>query len=164
MTGAVIQINLSRGGLPKRPVPEATLTPFGLQGDLQAHPEIHGGPQRAVLLITAEVIDDLIARGYPIYYGALGESLTTRGLDRRLLRPGQRFRVGSALIELTKVRGPCSQLDVYGPAIKAEIYDERVKSGDITSPRWALSGFYAAVLQTGLIRTNDPIALHSELA
>ena len=164
MTGAVVQINLSLGGLPKRPVPEALLTPLGFEGDVQAHPEIHGGPRRAVLLIAAEVIDDLIARGYPIYYGALGENLTTRGLDRRLLRAGQRFRVGSALIELTKVRGPCSQLDIYGPSIKAEIYDERVKSGDIASTRWALSGFYAAVVQTGLIRTNDPITLASELA
>ena len=67
-----------------------------------------------MLLITAEAIDELIARGYPLYYGALGENLTTRGLDRRQLRAGQRFRVGSALIELTKVRVPARTLDVYG--------------------------------------------------
>ncbi|HVP45744.1 MAG TPA: MOSC domain-containing protein [Bryobacteraceae bacterium] len=164
MTGTVVQVNLSRGGVPKRPVTEAVLTPLGLEGDVQAHPEIHGGPPRAVLLIAAEVIDDLILRGYPIYYGALGENLTTRGIDRRLLRVGQRYRVGQALIELTKVRGPCSQLDVYGAPIKAEIYDDRVKSGDITAPRWAMSGFYAAVVGTGLIRANDIITLESELA
>jgi MOSC domain-containing protein YiiM len=164
LTGTVVQINVSRGGLPKRPVAEVVLTPLGLEGDVQAHPEIHGGPQRAVLLIAAEVIDDLIRRGYPVYYGALGENLTTRGIDRRLWRVGQRFQVGQALIELTKVRGPCSQLDVYGAPIKGEIYDDRVKSGDIMSPRWAMSGFYAAAVRTGLIRANDIITLESELA
>ena len=164
MTGTVAQISISRGGLPKRPVTEAVLTPLGIEGDAQAHPEIHGGPRQAVLLITAEGIDDLIIRGYPIYYGAMGENLTTRGLDRRLLRTGQRFRVGSALIELTKVRGPCLQLDVYGASIKAEVYDSQVKAGDTSSPRWAMSGFYAAVVDTGVIRANDIITLESELA
>ena len=61
---------------------------------------------QAVLLMTAEAVDELTALGYPIYYGAMGENLTTRGLDRRLLRVGQQYRVGSALIELTKVRVP----------------------------------------------------------
>ena len=164
MIGTVVQINVSRGGLPKRPVTEAVLTPLGLEGDAQAHPEIHGGPLQAVLLITAEVVDELTMRGYPIYYGAMGENLTTRGLDRRLLRVGQRFRVGSALIELTKVRGPCLQLDIYDPAIKPEVYDSQVKAGDTSSPRWAMSGFYAAVIHTGVIHANDIITLESELA
>ena len=164
LTGTIVQINVSRGGLPKRPISEAVLTPLGLEGDAQAHPEIHGGPRQAVLLITAEGIDDLISRGYPIYYGALGENLTTRGLDRRLLRAGQRFRVGTALIELTEVRGPCLQMDVYGASIKAEVYDAQVKAGDTSSPRWAMSGFYAAVIDTGVIRANDIITLESELA
>ena len=86
MTGTIIQINISRGGVPKRPIPEGVITPLGLEGDLCAHPEIHGGPRQAVLLIAAETVDELIARGYPLYYGALGENLTTRGLDRRQLR------------------------------------------------------------------------------
>ena len=70
MTGTIIQISISRGGVPKRPVPEGLLTPLGLDGDAHAHPEIHGGPRQAVLLITAEAIDELAARGYPVYYGA----------------------------------------------------------------------------------------------
>jgi len=145
-------------------MPEAVLTPLGIEGDGHAHPEVHGGPQKAVLIMTAETIDELVARGYPVFYGAMGENLTTRGIDRRLLRAGQRYRAGTAVIELTKIRVPCSQQDVYGAPIKAEIYDDRVKSGDITAPRWAMSGFYAAVVGTGLIRANDIITLESELA
>jgi MOSC domain-containing protein YiiM len=55
-------------------------------------------------------------------------------------------------------------LDVYGPEIKGEIYDAQVKAGDFTSPRWGMSGFYAAVVQPGVIRANDIITLESELA
>src|ERR1700688_2697788 len=124
VTGSVVQINIARGGLPKRPVAESVATPLGLEGDVCAHPEIHGGPKQAVLLIAAETVEELIARGYPLYFGALGENFTTRGLDRRSLRLGQCFRVGGAVIELTKVRAPCSTLDVYGQSLGREIYDQ----------------------------------------
>ena len=164
MIGTIIQISLSRGGIPKHPVPEAFLTPVGLEGDAHGHPEIHGGRERAVLLMTAETIDELAAQGYPVHYGAMGENLTVRGLDRRLLRTGQRYRVGASVIELTQVRAPCSQQDIYGPEIKHEIYDRQVKSGDFHSPRWARSGFYAAVVDPGVIRVGDRIRLESELA
>ena len=164
MTGYIIQISISRGGVPKRPIPEGVITPLGVEGDQCAHPEIHGGPRQAVLLIAAEAVDELIARGYPLFYGALGENLTTRGLDRRQLRIGQTLRAGGALLEITKVRGPCSTLDVYGPTIIQEIYDSKVKAGDHTSPRWGMSGFYASVVEPGAVHTNDMIRVESTLA
>jgi MOSC domain-containing protein YiiM len=164
MPGHIIQINISRGGLPKKPIPEGIITPLGLEGDQCAHPEIHGGPKQAVLLIAAEAVDELVARGYPIYYGALGENLTTRGLDRRQLRLGQRLRAGGALLEITKVRAPCATLDVYGPTIKQEIYDARVKAGDPTSPRWGMSGFYATVIEPGPVQVNAIIMVEATLA
>ena len=164
MTGSIIQVNASPGGIPKRPISSGMLTPLGLAGDACAHPAIHGGPSQAVLLIASEVIDELKALGYPVFYGALGENLTTRGLDRRQLRIGQQLRAGGALIEITKVRGPCASLDMYGPAIKHEIYDKQVKAGDPTSPRWGMSGFYARVLQPGHVRPDDIIDVVATLA
>lgn len=159
MIGSIVAVNISRGGIPKRAIGEGFLSPLGIEGDMHAHPQFHGGPRKAVLLICSEVIDDLAAKGYPIYAGALGENLTIRGIDHRQLRSGQRFRVGQAVIEMTKIRVPCSALDVYGPAIKSDIYDEEVEAGNTTSPKWARSGFYAAVVQTGAIRRDDLIAL-----
>ena len=159
MTGSILQINSSPGGLPKHPVAEANVTPEGILGDSWAHRNIHGGPNQAVLLITSEGIDELIAQGYALYPGALGENITTEGLDRRQLRAGQRYRTGEVLLELTKIRTPCTTLDVYDPSLKLAIYDAQVKAGDPSSPRWALSGFYARVLKAGVIRPHDIIAL-----
>ncbi len=159
MTGSIIQINVSPGGIPKRPIAEAEVTPEGIRGDSWAHPQIHGGPNQAVLLITSEGIGELIAQGYPVHPGALGENLTVAGLDRRQLRIGQRYRAGEVLLELTKIRTPCSQLDVYGPSIKQAVYDGQIQAGDVSSPRWGLSGFYARVLRAGVIRQCDIIQL-----
>lgn len=163
MTGAIVQINISPGGLPKRGIGEALITPLGLEGDACAHPSIHGGPIQAVLLICSEAVDELAGLGYPVFYGALGENLTTRGIDRKQMRLGQRYRVGQAVIELTKMRAPCRALDIYGHSIREAIYDELVKAGDPTSARWGMSGFYAAVLEPGVVRQNDRIILLEQM-
>ena len=52
---------------------------------------------QALLLITSEGIDELIEQGYPVFAGAMGENLTTLGLDRRQMRIGQRYRVGRSV-------------------------------------------------------------------
>ena len=160
----VLQLNISPGGLPKRAIPSGFLTPFGLEGDRQAHPAIHGGPQKAILIIAAETVEELVSRGYPVFFGALGENLTTRGLAIRDLRIGDRLRAGAATLEITRPRGPCLQLDVYGPSIKDEIYDPQVKALDHSSPRWGMSGFYAAVIEPGPVEPGDIIAVVGTLA
>jgi MOSC domain-containing protein YiiM len=164
VSASIIQINISRGGVPKRPIPEGNITTLGIDGDHQAHQEFHGGVQQALLLITSEGIDELIAQGFPLFAGALGENLTTRGLDRRALRLGQRYRTPNVIFELTKPRAPCDQLSVYGHGIQKAVYDAQIQAGDALSPRWGLSGFYASVIQPGTIRPGDPIVLLEELA
>lgn len=159
MVGVIVQVSVSSGGIPKRAIAGGMITPLGLAGDAYAHPAIHGGPRQAVLLIAAETIDELKGRGYPVFYGALGENLTTRGLDRSELRIGQQLRAGGAVLEITKVRGPCTALDVYGEAIKREIYDARVNAGDFDSPLWGMSGFYARVVQPGPVHPEDAVLI-----
>ena len=159
--GTIVQVNTSRGGLPKRAVPGGFISEMGLEGDEHAHPGIHGGPRKAILVIAAEVVDDLTQRGYPLFYGALGENLTTRGIPVRELRIGDRLTAGGAMLEITQPRGPCSALQAYGESLKSELYDAGVKALDPDSPRWGMSGFHARVLDSGYVRTNDSVCLLS---
>ena len=164
MVGSIIQVSTSPGGLPKRAIAEGMITPLGIAGDLHAHPAIHGGERKAILIIASEVVDALVDRGYLVFYGALGENLTTRGLPIRDLRIGDQIRAGGARLEITQPRGPCSQLDIYGESLKYELYDQRVKDRDPSSPRWGMSGFYARVISPGPVGQGDIIAVEATLA
>ncbi len=163
MRGVITQVSISKGGLPKYAVAEAWAGPLGLEGDLHKHTKFHGGPRKALLIVSLEDVETLARAGFPLSAGSLGENLTVSGIDFRQLRAGQRFLAGGAVIELTTLRQPCDSLSVYNtaghPSIQSHLYDERCKAGDATSPRWAMGGFYAAVVQAGSMRPGDIISL-----
>jgi MOSC domain-containing protein YiiM len=161
MTGArILQINTSPGGLPKTPVEEARVEAEGITTDVQRNRKYHGGPRQALLLIASEMIDALAADGFGVFYGALGENITTAGLDHRAWRSGQRYRLGAeVVIEFTKLRQPCQQLNPYGAGIQKRLHDQRAKDGDPGSACWAAGGFYCSILTPGTIRPGDAITL-----
>lgn len=160
--GRVIQINASAGGVPKTPLPSAEVNRLGIVGDGHRY-RLHGGPDKAVLLLAAEVIDQLRAEGFPVFYGALGENFTTRGLDYRHWLPGQTLCAGEIILKLTTPREPCKTLEPFGPGIQKRIYDRQVKALNPAAEHWGESGFYAAVLRGGsiapeaIIEIVDPV-------
>jgi MOSC domain-containing protein YiiM len=164
MVGSVLQVSLSRGGVPKTAIPEGDVGALGIRGDVQKNTKYHGGPRQALLWITAEGLERLQAEGFPLYPGALGENITTHGVDRYSIRPGQLWRMGEVEIEITKLRTPCQTLNPYGPGIQKAVFDERAKAGDLSSDKWGLAGFYASVRKAGRIRTGDPVVLLSDTA
>ena len=89
MQGAIVQVNISPGGLPKRAIVEGWITPLGIEGDLHAHPGIHGGPQKAILMIASEVVDAVTARdcAQPQARGADGEGAAPQGARRSRSQP-----------------------------------------------------------------------------
>jgi len=158
MTARVYQLSASPGGLPKYAVPQAEVTPLGLAGDKHRNMQVHGGPRKAVLIITLEGLEELKAAGFAVSPGALGENITTEGLDRRTVRFGQRYRLGSdVIVEITQLRTPCLNLDVYSKELGKAIYDAQCKAGDATSPRWGLGGFYARIVRPGPLRPGAPV-------
>jgi len=76
------------------PATEAHVTTERIVGDSWAHLRFHGGPNQAILIASLEGLKSLKELGYHVYTGALGENLTTTGIDMRSVRFGDVFRTG----------------------------------------------------------------------
>jgi MOSC domain-containing protein YiiM len=148
--GRIFQLNISPGGVPKRAVQQATLSAFGLDGDDHYDQKHHGGPDRALCLYSLEHILALQAEGHPVFPGALGENITTSGVDLSGLRPGDRLELGpDVLIEVTSYTTPCRTIQ---GSFRAHNF-ARILQGQ--NPGW--SRLYARVLQPGLLRVGLPV-------
>jgi MOSC domain-containing protein YiiM len=156
MSGRVVSVNTSDGGVPKLPVPEARVTVDGVKGDRQRDRRFHGGPKRAVCLYSLEIIQALQAEGHPIGVGSAGENLTVSGVDWSAMTPGRRVRVGAVLLELTNYAHPCSNLVPYFRDGKFVRISQKVHPGS--------GRLYARVIEEGLVRTGDPVLLLEETA
>lgn len=154
MSARVLQVNVApQGGVPKRPVPQAMVRRLGLEGDGQADRRVHGGP-----LLDVAAVQRLVALGFPVFAGALGENLTTQRLDPQALPPGARLRAGEAMLQVTKAREPCRTIHVWGgAAIGKAVFDARVAAGEAASPLWGASGLYCRVLREGRVCEGDPV-------
>ena len=145
----IVQLNVSPGGVPKLPVAGASVGLLGLDGDGHHFPS-HGGRNRAVVLFGLEQIEQLRADGHPIAPGAIGENVTTAGLDYRKLRVGDRLRLGAnVVLRLTGHADPCSKI--------AGAFAD----GDVTrvleAKHRGMSRVTACVLTTGDVAPGHPI-------
>jgi MOSC domain-containing protein YiiM len=149
-TGRIASINISAGGVPKRPVPEARVTTWGLDGDGHRDTENHGGPDRAVCIFSLEVIDALVREGHTLGPGSLGENVTVEGVPWDRIAPGERLRLGDdVVLEITRYTTPCT--NIRGSFLGHEYSRVSQKR----HPGW--SRVYARVLATGAIRRGDPV-------
>ena len=104
------QINVSDGGVPKRPVLEAFVAMTGVEGDRQENLKFHGGPDRALCLYSQELNERLQDEGHAIEAGSSGENLTLAGLDWEKLKPGDQLQVGPEVrIEIMSYTIPCEK-------------------------------------------------------
>jgi MOSC domain-containing protein YiiM len=144
------QINVSDGGVPKRPVLETLVAKTGVEGDRQRNLKVHGGPNRAVCLFSLELLERLQDEGHPIDAGSSGENLTLAGLDWELIRPGVRLSVGPAVqLEVTSYTVPCSH---NAPWFRDGDYH---RISQKKNPGW--SRVYAKVLREGVVKAGDEV-------
>ena len=143
MTGTLVQLNVSRGGMPKEAVLQARVTREGVEGDKQKNLKYHGGPNRAVCLFSTELYDRLRGLGIDLCPGAVGENFTTTGIDLQRLAKGDRLKVGQCTIEITAVRVPCRSLKKW--------------DDDLPELIVGFSGWVAKVVEEGLVRPGDGV-------
>lgn len=73
---------------------------------------------RQVHLVHAELFDELGEQGFVLEPGLIGENITTRGIDLLGLPRGTLLRLGvGAIVEVTGLRNPCTQLDGIQPGL-----------------------------------------------
>ena len=150
--GRIVQVSVSAGGVPKCAVPEARVGRLGLENDAHRDEEHHGGPERAVCLFSLEQIHALAREGHAVAPGALGENVTVEAVDWSVVVPGTQLRLGPDVrLEITKYTSPCVNIRLA------------FRAGDFTRvsqkrhPGW--SRVYARVLQEGVIRPGDEVAV-----
>ena len=114
---------------------------------------------RQVHLIHAELHDELVMAGFSVSAGQMGENITTRGIDLLGLPTGTRLHLGNrAVIEVTGLRNPCTQLDRFQPGLMAAVLG-RDEHGALIRK----AGIMGIVLTGGELQPGDPIEIELPL-
>ena len=121
-----------------------------LDGDDQADREVHGGKDKAVYAYAREDYDVWRdCHGVDVAPGLFGENLTVEGLDLAHALVGERWEVGSALLEVAQPRLPCFKLGI--------------RMGDPRFPRRFQAegrmGAYLRILREGDVGAGDAITI-----
>jgi len=139
-------------GIFKEPVEgRIRIDKLNLEGDQQADLSVHGGPDKAIYVYSAQYYD-FWQHEYPeitFKWGMFGENLTVSGLRDDTVNIGDHFQIGTTALVVTQPRLPCYKLGL------------RFGRNDIIKrfAKQAYTGFYLAVIQEGDIGTGDKIHL-----
>lgn len=127
--------------------------PMGFAGDEQADLINHGGADKAIHHYPhdhyAFWTEELGGHELLANPGAFGENITTTGLTEGQLCIGDRFRLGSALVEVSQGRQPCWKIDhkFQRKGITAKF----IKTGR--------TGWYYRVLEDGQVQAGDSLEM-----
>jgi MOSC domain-containing protein YiiM len=146
-----------RTGIWKAPIGTAPVMVRGvnLDGDDQADRRVHGGVDKAVYAYAEE--DYLYwqqGEGHPLAPGLFGENLTVRGLELRDAVVGERWRVGTAVLEVAQPRLPCFKL---GIRMADAAFPNRFQAA-------GRMGAYLRIVEEGVVAIHDLIEVVSRPA
>jgi MOSC domain-containing protein YiiM len=140
-------------GIWKSPVTgRVALAGVNFAGDDQADRTVHGGPNKAVYAYAREDYEFWHNdTGMETPVALFGENLTTEGLDLTNTIVGERWRVGSTLLEVAQPRLPCYKLGL--------------RVGDPNFPKKFLAaqrmGAYLRVVEEGDVGAGDRVYIAS---
>jgi MOSC domain-containing protein YiiM len=107
-----------------------------------------------VHLLEAERLAELADQGFDLQPGELGENVLTHGIDLLTLPRRTHLHLGSeAVVEITGVRTPCSQIDDHRDGLQRLLWGPRDAKGKKTRR----AGVMSVVLTGGVISPRDEI-------
>ena len=105
-------------------------------------------------LFAEEKLEELAAAGFALGPGEMGENVLTRGIDLLCLPQRTRVRLGAeAMVEITGLRTPCSQIDGYRAGLQKFLWGPR----DAQGKRERRAGVMAVVVAGGEVAPGDHI-------
>jgi MOSC domain-containing protein YiiM len=108
-----------------------------------------------VHLLQAELFAELAEQSLAIAPGQMGENVTTQGVDLLGLPVGARLMLGAeAVVEITGLREPCSQMDKLQPGLMKACLSRSAR-GDLIRK----AGVMGIVVAGGVVRVGDAIAV-----
>lgn len=108
-----------------------------------------------VHLLPSELFEELERSGLEVRAGAMGENITTRGLDVAALGVGTRLHLGeSAVVEVTGLREPCAQMNGFRPGLKKACLGRGVDGMVVRK-----AGIMAIAVVSGVVRAGDSILI-----
>jgi MOSC domain-containing protein YiiM len=143
-------------GIWKHPVSgRVALRGVNFAGDDQADRRVHGGPDKAVYAYAREDYDWWREReGIETSFGLFGENLTVEGLDLSAAIAGERWSVGSTILEVAQPRMPCYKLGI-------RVGDQHFLKTLLAAKR---PGAYLRVVQEGDVGAGDGVRVLSRPA
>jgi ferredoxin-NADP reductase/MOSC domain-containing protein YiiM len=142
-------------GIWKDPVPgRSRVGRLNLTGDAQGDLAGHGGEQRAVFVYQIEshrYWQEQLGRS-DLVPGQFGENFTVEGLPDDTICIGDRYRIGSALFEVTQPRVTCYRVGI-------RMNEPRMPALLTSSGR---PGFYCRVLEEGEVGAGDDVVKVSD--
>lgn len=168
LTGEVVAVSrATHHGFAKQTQPSiCLLAGEGVQGDahrgatVQHLYQLRRDPTKPNLcqvhLFAAEKLEDLAAKGFALAPGEIGENVLTRGVDLVHLPRQTQVRLGAeAVIEISGLRTPCSQIDRYHAGLQALLWEP----GNSTGKRERRAGVMAVVLRGGIVLSGDTLRI-----
>lgn len=108
---------------------------------------------RQVHLMHVELFDEVARRGHEVAPGELGENVTTSGIDLLSLPRGARLTLGDeAVIEVTGLRNPCTQINGLSAGLMKELIHVDEDGATVR-----LAGVMSVVVRGGVVRPGDGI-------
>ena len=142
-------------GIFKYPVKESiTLETTDVVNDTVIDRKHHAGVNKACYLFSVKEYDFWKPK-YPNLewdWGMFGENLTVEGLDESVIRIGNVYRLGTALVQISQPREPCYKLGVRFK--DQNIIAQYVERG--------FPGTYVRILETGEVKTGDKMRLEKQ--
>ena len=139
------------GGVPKPSVESIQVEKLGIKDEIIRDKKHHGGADKAVCLLSQDILQQLQDDGHPIVGGSTGENILL-DVSYESLQPGVQLKFHEVELEITMAASPCKTI---GKSFIDQNFNELSDKKYPGRTRW-----YARVLVEGTIHEDESVSIN----